>query len=182
LRLQFAVGLEWLLLYWNERDINRIGYLRTVRILLDIDGVMVPAQSWKPSEVLPDGFAVFGSRAVAALQRIISETGASIVLTTSHKANFNLTEWHSIFGSRGITARIEKLNHNSGNWSRKDEILNWLNGQECQEDFVIIDDDKSLNALPAQIKDRLILTSAMVGLLDEHATMAIAVLRSAVLV
>jgi len=149
-----------------------------VRILLDIDGVMVPASSWRQSDLLADGFAGFSSRAVANLQRIISETGAAIVLTTSHKANYSLAEWINIFSSRGITAKIEKLHHNSDNVSRKDEILNWLGGQEDREDFVIIDDDKSLNGLPAQIKKRLILTSPMVGLTEYEASAAIAVLHS----
>jgi len=152
-----------------------------VRILLDIDGVMVPAQSWKPSEILADGFAKFGCRATSNLQRIISETGASIVLTTSHKANFSLAEWESIFSSRGVTAKIEKLDYNSYNLSRKDEILNWLSSQSHHDDFVIIDDDKSLNDLPIQIKDRLILTSAMVGLNEENARIAIEVLHNSVL-
>ena len=149
-----------------------------MRILLDIDGVMVPAASWKPSELLADGFAKFSSRAVSNLQRIISETGASIVLTTSHKANYSLAEWESIFNSRGIIATIDKLDNNSDNLSRKDEILNWLNSQAYQEDFVIIDDDKSLNGLPIQIKEKLILTSPMVGLNEYDAIAAIEVLHS----
>ncbi len=60
-------------------------------ILLDIDGVMLSASSWKPVERLDDGFSSFNPRAVLSLQRIISETGASIVLTTSHKSTYSLT-------------------------------------------------------------------------------------------
>jgi hypothetical protein len=148
-----------------------------VSILLDIDGVMVPANSWKPTALLADGFAGFSSRAVTNLREIISETGASIVLTTSHKANYSLAEWEQIFNTRGIVAKIEKLNNNSDNLSRKDEILNWINSQEYQEDFVIIDDDKSLNDLPVQIKARLILTSPMAGLNEYDASTAIEVLH-----
>jgi len=150
-----------------------------VKILLDIDGVMVPAASWKPAEILTDGFAAFSKKAVTNLQKIIVKTGASIVLTTSHKANYSLHEWKNIFNLRGISVSIDKLEHNTGNLSRKDEILNWLNTQKHDEIFVIIDDDKSLNDLPNQIKNKLILTSPMVGLTNYDADIAIEVLRSA---
>lgn len=149
-----------------------------MKILLDIDGVMVPAASWRPSEILTDGFAAFSKMAVANLQKIIVETGASIVLTTSHKANYSLNEWRSIFKLRGISVSIDKLEHNSGNLTRREEILNWLNTQKQDEVFVIIDDDKSLNDLPSQIKKKLILTSPMVGLTNYDANIAIEVLRS----
>ena len=59
-------------------------------ILLDVDGVMVPANSWKKPEFHDDGFAVFSSKSASALQKIITETGATILLTTSHKTKYNL--------------------------------------------------------------------------------------------
>lgn len=46
-------------------------------LFLDIDGVMVPAKSWETPALLVDGFPAFSSRAIAALQRLISE-GASL--------------------------------------------------------------------------------------------------------
>jgi hypothetical protein len=36
------------------------------------------------------------------------------------------------------------------------------------EEFVIIDDDKSLNALPTFLKNKLILTSPLIGLTENH--------------
>lgn len=151
-------------------------------ILLDIDGVMVPATSWKPSEILNDGFASFNSRAASNLQRIISETGASIVLTTSHKSSYSLEEWKNIFQNRGINVNgISKLDDNTSNLNRKDEILNWLKDKTI-EDYVIIDDDKSLNGLPMSIKEKLVLTSSLVGLNGDCADMAIELLKSSELV
>ncbi|MGB7394157.1 MAG: HAD domain-containing protein [Pricia sp.] len=61
-------------------------------ILLDIDGVMVPATSWKRPEFENDEFPKFSKRAILSLQKIISETGADILLTTSHKSSYNLKE------------------------------------------------------------------------------------------
>ena len=58
--------------------------------------------------------------------------------------------------------------NNLNNLSRKDEILQWFVANSTQEDFIIIDDDKSLNALPETLKKNLVLTSPFVGLTDEH--------------
>ena len=149
-------------------------------ILLDIDGVMVPANSWKKPEFLDDGFPVFSSRSVKALQKIISETGASLLLTTSHKSTYNLSQWNSIFKSRGIHAKhIDRLPSNSLQSSRKEEILNWYTDRyTTDEGFVIIDDDKLLNGLPPNVKDNLVLTSPSVGLTDELAENAISILKN----
>ena len=51
-------------------------------IFLDIDGVMVPAKSWKSPELLDDGFPEFSSAATRVLNLIISEntkTGTAII-------------------------------------------------------------------------------------------------------
>ena len=151
-------------------------------ILLDIDGVMLPANSWKKPEFLDDGFPMFNSRSVKALQKIISETDASLLLTTSHKAKYNISQWHNIFKLRGINAKhIDRLSSDSLQSSRKDEILTWYTAEHSpSEKFVIIDDDKLLNQLPGNIKDNLVLTSPSVGLTEELAENAIAILKNGV--
>jgi HAD domain in Swiss Army Knife RNA repair proteins len=132
-------------------------------ILLDIDGVMVPANSWKKPEFLADGFFAFSSKSTIALQKIISETDADIVLTTSHKSNYTIEEWTTIFNIRGIKVNnISRLAENKNYLSRKEEIVNWFNANEIQEDFIIIDDDKSLNSLPECLKKRFIQPSSLV--------------------
>ncbi len=147
-------------------------------ILLDIDGVMLSASSWKPVEKLDDGFSNFSPRAVSNLQRIISETGASIVLTTSHKSTYSLHQWHNIFKKRGINVSIVgKLDDNTTFLSRKEEILNWQFKNKGINDYVIIDDDKSLNGLPSNIKEKVVLTSPMVGLTNDDALSAIETLK-----
>lgn len=134
-------------------------------LLLDIDGVMVPAKSWKRPEFLNDGFFAFGSDATNALQKIISETSADILLTTSHKTKYTIQEWRNIFDLRGISIKnIYCLPENVNFLSRKDEIMKWVNANADLLDFIIIDDDKSLNALPGFIKSKLIQTSASIGL------------------
>jgi hypothetical protein len=137
-------------------------------IFLDIDGVMVPAKGWERPELLDDGFPVFSSRATRVLQNIISD-GTTVMLTTSHKSTYTIDEWKSIFEKRSIKiTNLKSIGCNTNNLSRKDEILNWFNVNNVDEDYVIIDDDKSLNGLPVFLKDKLILTSSLVGLNDQH--------------
>lgn len=137
-------------------------------IFLDIDGVMVPAKSWKNPELLDDGFPAFSLKAIHVLQQLIAKD-TTIMLTTSHKLRFTLAQWKEIFKTRGILINsIKSLDENTNFLTRKDEVLNWFNLNNVNERFVIIDDDKSLNALPNFLKNRLILTSPMIGLTENH--------------
>ncbi len=148
-------------------------------ILLDIDGVMVPANSWKKPEFHGDGFPMFKSKAITALQKIIAETNTTILLTTSHKYSYTIQQWIEIFRLRGLNLNmIDRLGNNVSNLNRKDEILAWyLSNDHRNENFVIIDDDKSLNELPPNIKNKLVLTSSSIGLTDELANEAILILN-----
>lgn len=139
-------------------------------VFLDIDGVMAPAKSWQRADILEDGFVNFTSKAVRVLQEILDQNAdTTIVLTTSHKSRFSLNQWKVIFERRGLRVHeIKTLGDNTDFQSRKMEILNWFDSNDIQEDFIIIDDDKSLNDLPTFYKDRLILTSSLVGLNETH--------------
>jgi 16S rRNA C1402 (ribose-2'-O) methylase RsmI len=147
-------------------------------ILLDIDGVMVVANSWKSPEFLNDGFPAFSSKAVDALQKIISETSADIVLTTSHKSKYSLEDWKDIFCLRNINVKnIDRLPENTNFLSRKNEIMNWINTSKDFTEFIIIDDDKSLNALPDFIKKKFIQTNSSLGLTNELANQALQIIK-----
>jgi predicted glycoside hydrolase/deacetylase ChbG (UPF0249 family) len=135
---------------------------------LDIDGVMVPAKGWKSPEFLNDGFPAFSIKATNTLQSLISED-VTVMLTTSHKSRFSIDEWKNIFKNRGINIeKIKSLPENFNNLSRKDEIVNWFYVNNVDEDFIIIDDDKSLNELPNFLKENLVQTSSYIGLTEEH--------------
>jgi len=135
---------------------------------LDIDGVMVPAKGWKSPEFLNDGFPAFSSKATRTLQSLISAE-VTVILTTSHKSKFSIEEWKSIFRNRGIDIeKLKSLPENINNLSRKDEIVNWFSVNNVDDDFVIIDDDQSLNELPNFLKVKLVQTSPYIGLTEEH--------------
>ena len=149
-------------------------------IFLDIDGVMVPAKSWKSPELMNDGFPAFSNKSVAVLQKLIS-SDVTIMLTTSHKSNHTLEEWKNIFKNRNIDAnKIKSLLENIKNLSRKDEVLNWFNLNNVNEPFLIIDDDKSLNDLPDYLKKNLVQTSAQIGLNDNHIEIISAILGNVI--
>lgn len=136
--------------------------------LLDIDGVMVPSKGWKNPEFLNDGFPAFSTKATLTLQSLISEDD-TVMLTTSHKSKFSIEKWKNIFKNRGINIeKIKSLPENFSNLSRKDEIVNWFYINNVDENFVIIDDDTSLNDLPDFLKENFVQTSPYIGLTEEH--------------
>ncbi|MBL7866533.1 MAG: hypothetical protein JNM71_00795 [Flavobacterium lindanitolerans] len=136
-------------------------------ILLDIDGVMVPANSWRKPEFLDDGFPVFSNGATKALQKLISETSANILLTTSHKSKYSINKWREIFLLRGIDVQsIDVLPENTLGLNRREEIMKWIDIQKVHSHYIIIDDDKSLNALPGFVKANLLQTSGSIGLTE----------------
>ncbi len=148
-------------------------------ILLDIDGVMVRAKSWESPQALEDGFYDFDQRAVDALNAIIAGSNAKIILTTSHKYSFSIDQWINIFKNRGVNvSTIYRIDKNDDHKNRREEIANWFFTSSDVQDFVILDDDKSLNGLSPILKDRLILTSAMVGLTKNHVNDALNILAT----
>jgi hypothetical protein len=137
-----------------------------MKILLDIDGVMIPARPWQSYDLGPDGFGVFNKLAVSNLNKIISSCQITeIVLTTSHKHSFSLKKWHEIFAFRGVLpAALSRLDSDSSTMSRKDEIFKWY-VKNLNESFIVIDDDKGLNALDLDFKEKhLVLTAPTIGL------------------
>ncbi len=137
-----------------------------MKFFLDIDGVMVHANPHKSVELANDGFYKFNKIAVKALNSVINPDD-ELILSTSHRFRFSIIEWLSIFQNREINAKnISVLDipiqHNQ---TRKSEIIDWI--VKCNlaaDDIVIIDDDKSLNDLPAYLKERLVLTNSYTGL------------------
>lgn len=143
-------------------------------ILLDIDGVMVPANSWKRPEILADGFFAFSEKATSSLNQILDYKEANVILTTSHKYRYSLEQWLNIFKARKIDIdKISRLPENKNFLNRRDEILHWLETHPNIEKYLILDDDKSLNALPKKLKEKLVLTDSAIGLNLDKAEEAI---------
>lgn len=137
-------------------------------VFLDIDGVMVPAKSWESPTMLSDGFYQFSDRAVHVLQALLTHD-STVILTSSHKSRFSVDEWKQIFKRRGIHVNnLDRLEENIDCKNRMEELLSWVNKHGIPNQFIVVDDDKSLNALPDFLKDKLVLTSSVVGLTEAH--------------
>ncbi|MCU0355806.1 MAG: HAD domain-containing protein [Cytophagales bacterium] len=147
---------------------------KTLTILLDIDGVLVTTPSWKPVELLSDGFLKFNERATENLKQLIEKTNASIVLTTTHRIKHSEEDWKEIFKLRGLEIEsVSKINSKTqidqlGN--RAAEISEWIEKEGQNQNYVIIDDDLSINSLPMHIKERWAQTKPLIGF-DEEAMM-----------
>lgn len=137
-----------------------------MKLFLDIDGVMVHANPHKTVELEDDGFYKFNNKAVDVLNSV-DHSGIELVLSTSHRFRYNIKQWKNIFHKRGIEFQRVSIiaietHHRQ---SRKFEIEKWITDHNIDSnDIVIIDDDKSLNALPEKLKRRLILTNPYIGL------------------
>ena len=137
-------------------------------LLLDIDGVMVPAKGWSKPQLLKDGFPAFSNKATDALRQLIDQD-STLVLTTSHKSNYTLEEWKQIFKNRDIEIEnIIALPANTNSLNRREEIVNWFNDNHYFGQLAIIDDDASLNDLPNYLKRHLLLTSPLIGLTTDN--------------
>lgn len=150
-------------------------------ILLDIDGVLETTPSWRKPEIHEDGFIKFNDRAARCLAGIVNETGASLVLTTTHRVNYSLEQWKIFFATRGIypssISKINKAKSFEEIRDRRSEIINWVQ-EHAKEAFVVIDDDASLNDLPEIIKNKCVLTQSMIGLDDTGAKKALSILTA----
>ena len=150
-----------------------------MKILLDFDGVMVTTPTWQKVDHLEDGFMAFNESCVEKLAKVLSQTSADIVLTTTHRIHYNEIEWQQILYNRGIiTGRISKVN-TAGNFTdlsiRCLEVLEWVSAHP-NENYVIIDDDKSLRDLPIEIKSRWVETEFHQGLTTKGSEQALNIL------
>lgn len=151
-------------------------------ILLDIDGVLVTTPSWRSTEILADGFMKFNEKAAANLQRLVAETKADIILTTTHRVSYSIDTWKDIFKQRGILGNaISKINNKNSvrdMLDRATEIKDWYDKIGDQYNFVVVDDDLSLNGLPAVLKSRCVITKPLIGLDEEATAKALKILQT----
>ena len=128
-------------------------------LLLDIDGVLETSPSWKQPEFLEDKFYKFNENSRKNFIEVINKINPEIILTTTHRINYNLTEWNKIFELRGINvSKISKINNAKKATDikkRNVEIEEWFLNNRTAE-FLILDDDKILNELTDNLKNRWI--------------------------
>jgi len=167
--------------------------MKTKVIFLDIDGVLNTkwwyTQMDKNTSKDKYGYA-FDPHAVANLKRILDETGADIVVSSSWKC-FGLSELEDMWQERGLPGRVIDITPNSVSdelllTANLDEIeMTHIRGEEIKEwldtkgkgvsHYAIIDDMD--NFLPEQ-QAHFVLTDPDVGITEQNAVQAIMILKT----
>ena len=152
-------------------------------IFLDFDGVMdtsyydhILSKEGKPGN--DEYGAVFDPYCIHNLKRIIDETGADIVVSSSWKYMMSYQDFLNMWKDRGLPGFITDVTPNPvDRRKRGDEIDAWI--EECKTEcqYVIIDDLEANNFNEHQIS-RLLIVNPFFGLDEETAERAIHILNS----
>jgi len=142
--------------------------MQKIALILDLDGVLITTPIWKADEIDFDNYSKFNPNCVDNLNQLLEFTDFEIYLSSERRKTKTLEEFNQIFKNRGIIQEIKDfvpVYPNSKN--RREEIKTVLSENQI-ENFLIVDDDKSLLDTEEFIKERLILTSSMLGFNDER--------------
>lgn len=144
-------------------------------LFLDIDGVLNSDTFYlnRPKEIkhLPYPLSEFDPACVARLNRILDETKARLVISSSWRHGAFLNR---ILSKVGITAKMWDITPYGMGRPRGCEIRQFLNEHPDIENYVILDDID--NMLPEQ-QSHFVLTKYYYGLTDEDAEKAINILN-----
>jgi hypothetical protein len=147
--------------------------LKKIVLFLDLDGVLITTPSWRKDEMDTDGYSKFNSKCVENLNTLLQTQYFEIWLSSSRRKNKTEQEFNKIFSLRGILENITGfLPIPKERISRKDEIETFIKENRIT-DFLILDDDKSLNGLEENLKQNLVLTKNLSGFNKEKLTEAI---------
>jgi hypothetical protein len=141
--------------------------MKQLILILDLDGVLITTPPWKADSIGVDGYSDFNKNCVAQLNKLLSIHHFEIWLSSSRRKGQSLAFLNTIFSNRGILTPITGfLPIHSDKKDRKEEVEFFL--QENQvSNFLILDDDKSLNDLEEALKSKLVLTSYLKGFNEE---------------
>ncbi len=152
-------------------------------IFLDFDGVMdasyydhILSKEGKPGN--DEYGAVFDPYCIRNLKRIIEETEADIVVSSSWKYMMSYQDFLNMWKDRGLPGFITDVTPNPvDRRKRGDEIDAWI--EECKTEcqYVIIDDLEANNFNEHQIP-RLLIVNPFFGLDEETAERAIQILNA----
>ena len=147
--------------------------IKGIYLFLDLDGVLITTPSWKSDEIDEDGYSKFNLKCVKKFNELLSTNRFQIWLSSSRRKGKTLEEFNQIFTNRKINGRISAFLplYDDCN-SRKDEILKFISEKNIVN-FIILDDDKSLNSLELEYKRKLVLTDHMIGFTDKDLSKAL---------
>jgi histidinol phosphatase-like enzyme len=140
-------------------------------IFLDFDGVLVTESS---SFLRSSTGAVSVPDAIGALNYLIAETDAYLVITSTWRLEYTAQQLSELLQSWGVRSHV--LGITPCGSKRSDEIQVWLDeykGSDAIGVFVILDDMTDMGNLSS----RLITTDSQIGLTMSHARRACELLK-----
>jgi hypothetical protein len=149
-------------------------------IFLDIDGVLCTQNQWKPEVMADDGYSQFNQQCVKNLNKLIEQTNAKVILTSSRRINKTVEAFAAILQRRGFRGELlGKINENAelSAVSRGDEIREWLEKYGEPARYVIIDDDSRLAQIGEPYFQHWVRTTYHRGLDEEAMARALILLK-----
>lgn len=146
---------------------------KRITLFLDLDGVLITTRPWQQDVLGEDGYSLFKVKLVANLNKLLKKGRFEILLSSSRRTALPLDKFNRIFENRGIRDKITDYTPISfEKRSRKQELEEYIT-QNRIKNFLILDDDKSLNGLDKKLKTKLVLTKYMLGFNNEKLEEAI---------
>ena len=144
-------------------------------VFLDFDGVL-NSHHWlyrpdrdKEAEFLGNEHHMLDPTAVGRVNRILRETGAKVVISSSWRHGWPVERLREILTTAGFVGEVLGYTPQYGH-DRGHEIEQWLDGNdEGHDPFVILDDDSDMGPLMKY----LVKTTFEHGIQDEHVEDAI---------
>jgi hypothetical protein len=147
-------------------------------LLLDLDGVLITTPPWKPDQMHEDGYSDFKKSAVENINILFEKVSFEIWLTSSRRANKTLAEFNEIFCNRKLSNKLVGfLPVETIKCTRLIEINKFLD-KEVLDNFLIIDDDNSLNDLAPERKKFWVKTDSLIGFNKEKLDMASEIIKN----
>ncbi len=132
-------------------------------LILDLDGVLITTPPWKADEIDSDGYSKFNESCLNNLNTLLTLSDFKIWLSSTRRTVKSIEEFNMIFKFRNIKDPIKGFIPVYPDCkNRKEEILTFIDEFKISN-YLIIDDDKSLNGLDDIYKENLILTDFMKG-------------------
>ena len=141
-------------------------------LFLDVDGVLNSART--PPDPARPGFAAWLDPVhLAPLNRILVATAARVVVSSSWRVGRSVDDLRTLLGNFGVAAPIVGMTPVLPQRPRAEEIAAWLDANPVAA-YAIVDDD--VVAEDGPLGERLVRTSMLRGLTDEHVAPLVALL------
>jgi len=147
--------------------------MKKIKLILDLDGVLITTPNWKADEIDSDGYSKFNEKCIVNLNTLLSKSQFEIWLSSTRRTVKSLAEFNLIFANRNISQSIIGfLPVYKDCKNRREEVERFIKNKSITN-VLIIDDDKSLNGLKDDYKERLVLTEFLKGFDNEKLKEAI---------